>query len=110
MISSASSAKLSSREAAPAREARPRPGLSEAQRRAYWRFNARLSALLLAIWFLAAFVLGGLLAGALNRMTVFGFPFGYYMAAQGSLVIFLVEIAVYARVMNRKDLEFGIHE
>ena len=32
------------------------------------------------------------------------------MAAQGSLAIFVIEIAVYAKLMNKKDHEFGIDE
>ena len=32
------------------------------------------------------------------------------MAAQGSLAIFVIEIAVYAYLMNRKDVEYGIRE
>ncbi len=32
------------------------------------------------------------------------------MAAQGSLAIFVIEIAVYAYLMNRKDEEYGIRE
>ncbi len=32
------------------------------------------------------------------------------MAAQGSLAIFVIEIAVYAWLMNKKDLEYGIIE
>ena len=52
----------------------------------------------------------GLWASWLNQYSVLGFPMGYYMAAQGSLAIFVVEIAVYAYLMNRKDEEFGIRE
>ena len=37
-------------------------------------------------------------------------PLGYYMAAQGSLAIFVIEIAIYAYLMNQKDEEFGIRE
>jgi putative solute:sodium symporter small subunit len=32
------------------------------------------------------------------------------MAAQGSLAIFVIQIAVYAHLMNKKDIEFGIRE
>jgi putative solute:sodium symporter small subunit len=39
-----------------------------------------------------------------------GFPLGYYMAAQGALVIFVIEIAVYAYLMNRKDRQYGLME
>ena len=47
---------------------------------------------------------------ALNAYSFLGFPLGYYMAAQGSLAIFVVEIVIYAKLMNAKDLEFGIRE
>ena len=50
------------------------------------------------------------MAGWLNNYTILGFPLGYYMAAQGSLAIFVLEIAVYAYLMNKKDEEFGIRE
>jgi putative solute:sodium symporter small subunit len=62
------------------------------------------------IWFVVTYIISGLMAGWLNQFTFIGFPLGYYMAAQGSLAIFVIEIAVYAYLMNRKDLEFGIRE
>ena len=32
------------------------------------------------------------------------------MAAQGSLAIFVIEIAVYAWLMNKLDIKYGIRE
>jgi putative solute:sodium symporter small subunit len=84
--------------------------LTEQQKQAYWRYNIRLTTVLLVIWFVTTYIISGLLAGWLNRFTFLGFPLGYYMAAQGSLVIFVIEIAVYARLMNRKDREYGLVE
>jgi putative solute:sodium symporter small subunit len=84
--------------------------LTDEQRRAYWRYNITLTTILLVIWFVAAYIVSGLLAGWLNQYTFFGFPLGYYMAAQGSLAIFVIEIAVYAYLMNRLDLRYGIRE
>ena len=84
--------------------------LTEAQKEEYWRYNIKLTTVLLAIWFVVTFLISGLWAGYLNQWTIIGFPLGYYMAAQGSLVIFVVEIAVYAYLMNKKDEEFGIRE
>ena len=84
--------------------------LTQAQKDAYWRYNVRLTTVLLIIWFVVTFIISGVLAGALNNITILGFPLGYYMAAQGSLAIFVIEIAVYAHLMNKKDLEFGIRE
>ena len=84
--------------------------LTEKQKQEYWRYNVMLTTVLLAIWFVVTYLISGLWAGWLNQYTIIGFPLGYYMAAQGSLAIFVVEIAVYAYLMNRKDEEFGIRE
>ena len=84
--------------------------LTEQQKKDYWRYNLRLMVILMAIWFVVGYLLSGLWAAELNKVSFLGFPFGYYMAAQGSLAIFVIEIAVYARLMNKKDLEYGIYE
>jgi putative solute:sodium symporter small subunit len=84
--------------------------LTEQQKQEYWRYNVRLTTTLLVIWFVVTYLISGLFAGWLNQFTFIGFPMGYYMAAQGSLAIFVIEIAVYAYLMNKKDLEYGIVE
>jgi len=84
--------------------------LTAEQKESYWRYNVRLTSILLGIWFVVTYLLGGVFAAALNEFSFLGFPLGYYMAAQGSLAIFVVEIAVYAKLMNAKDLEYGIRE
>jgi putative solute:sodium symporter small subunit len=84
--------------------------LTPEQRESYWRYNVKLTTILLVIWFVVTYLLGGLFAAALNQIVIAGFPLGYYIAAQGSLAVFVVEIAVYAKLMNAKDLEYGIRE
>lgn len=84
--------------------------LTPEQKESYWRYNVKLTSILLAIWFVVTYLLGGLLAGQLNEIVIAGFPLGYWVAAQGSLAVFVVEIAVYAKLMNAKDLEYGIRE
>lgn len=84
--------------------------LTPEQRESYWKYNVRLTTFLLVIWFVVAYLLGGLFAGTLNKITFLGFPLGYYIAAQGSLAVFVIEIWVYAKLMNAKDLEYGIRE
>jgi putative solute:sodium symporter small subunit len=84
--------------------------LTELQKQAYWRYNIRLTTVLLIIWFVTAYIISGLLAGWFNQFRFLGFPLGYYMAAQGSLVIFVIEIAAYAYLMNKKDREYGMAE
>lgn len=75
----------------------------------YWSKNLRLTAILLAIWFVAAFV-GSWYARELNEIVIMGFPLGFYMGAQGSLIIFVLIIWYYARSMNKLDKEYGVHE
>ncbi len=79
------------------------------QHREYWRKNVRLTAILLAIWFVVTFVVGWY-ARELNAITVFGFPLGFYMGAQGSLIIFVVIIFYYAHYMNKLDNAYGVAE
>jgi putative solute:sodium symporter small subunit len=86
------------------------PDLTPEQRASYWRYNVRLTVVLLLVWFVVTFFLGGLSAATLNEFVILGFPLGYYVAAQGAIVVFLVESVVYARLMNAKDLEYGIRE
>ncbi|HEU5192920.1 MAG TPA: DUF4212 domain-containing protein [Methylomirabilota bacterium] len=84
--------------------------LTDRQKEAYWRYNVRLTTILLVIWFVVTYIISGLMAGWFNQFTILGFPLGYYMAAQGSLAIFVIEIAVYAKLMNAKDEQYGIQE
>jgi putative solute:sodium symporter small subunit len=46
----------------------------------------------------------------LNAIHVLGFPLGFYMAAQGSLIIFVVQLFWFARRQNAIDEEFGVAE
>lgn len=82
--------------------------LSE-QHREYWRKNVRLTAILLAIWFVVTYV-ASYFARELNEITVFGFPIGFYMGAQGSLIVYVVIIFFYASRMNKLDQEYGVAE
>jgi putative solute:sodium symporter small subunit len=84
--------------------------LSEDQKKSYWRYNMTLTTVLLIIWFVVTYLISGLWAASLNQFSFLGFPLGYYMAAQGSLAIFVIEIAVYAYLMNKLDLKYGIRE
>ena len=84
--------------------------LSEEQKKSYWRYNITLTIILLIIWFVVTYLVSGLWAASLNQFSFLGFPLGYYMAAQGSLAIFVIEIAVYAYLMNKLDLKYGIRE
>lgn len=75
----------------------------------YWRKNLRITAVLLAIWFVVTYVTA-FFSPALNEISFLGFPFGFYMGAQGALIIYVAIIVFYARYMNRLDREYDVHE
>jgi putative solute:sodium symporter small subunit len=75
----------------------------------YWRKNLLITAVLMVIWFIATFV-EGWYARELNSITFLGFPLGFYMSAQGSLIIYVVIIWFYARYMNKLDKEYNVQE
>ena len=74
----------------------------------YWRKNLRITALLLSIWFFVTFVLV-FFARELD-FKFFGWPFSFWVAAQGALVVYCVIIWYYARYMNKLDIEYGVAE
>jgi putative solute:sodium symporter small subunit len=75
----------------------------------YWRKNLRLTAVLLVIWFVVTYVMAWY-ARPLAEINFFGWPLAFYMAAQGSLIIYVVLIYVYAKKMRKLDLEFNVEE
>lgn len=75
----------------------------------YWRRNLRMTALLLTIWFVVTFVVS-YFARDLENIVVLGLPFGFYMAAQGAPVIYVLLIWWYARYMNNLDREYGVED
>jgi putative solute:sodium symporter small subunit len=80
------------------------------QRQEYWRKNLRLMAVLLAIWALVSFGAGILFVQPLNNIVVLGYPLGFWFAQQGSIITFVVIIAVYVWRMDKLDAEYGIDE
>jgi putative solute:sodium symporter small subunit len=83
--------------------------VSKEQRDLYWKKNIRLTTFTLIIWFIVTFVCA-FFVKELNTIVIFGFPFGYYMGAQGSLIVFVWLIFNYAFKMNKYDKEFGVEE
>ncbi len=74
---------------------------------AYWRCNLRLVAALLAVWFAVSFVLPGF-ARELS-FPFFGWPFGFWVASQGALFVFVGIVVLYNRQMDRLDESMDVH-
>ncbi len=76
----------------------------------YWRANERLIAKLLVIWAVVSFGCGILFVEQLNRITFFGVPFGFWMAQQGSIYVFVAMIFYYAWRMDKYDISHHVDE
>jgi putative solute:sodium symporter small subunit len=76
--------------------------------REYWSKNLRITWILLAVWFVVTFVVG-YFARDLN-FSFFGWPFSFWVGAQGALVIYVLIIWYYAHYMNKLDQEYGVAE
>ena len=78
-------------------------------RETHWNRTRNLMFVNIAIWFVFSFVVQGF-APALNKISFMSVPLGYYMAAQGSLVVFVVQLFIFVRQQDKIDRECGMAE
>ena len=76
----------------------------------YWRRTVRRILVLLALWILAGPIMGIILVRPLNTLSVGSVPFGFWMAQQGAIYIFVILIFVNAWLADRLDHQFNVHE
>jgi putative solute:sodium symporter small subunit len=69
----------------------------------YWQTNVVLMSILLVVWAAVSLGCGVLFVDALNAYRLGGFPLGFWFAQQGSIIVFVVLILIYAVAMTRLD-------
>jgi putative solute:sodium symporter small subunit len=79
-----------------------------ARHQEYWSKNLRITGLLLGVWFLVTFVLVYFAKDLTFKF--FGWPFSFWVAGQGALIVYCLIIWYYARYMNKLDIEYDVHE
>lgn len=80
----------------------PDPRTLESRQITYWRHTRRFTLQLLLAWFFVTFAVI-FFARELSGFTLFGWPFSFYMAAQGTTLIYVGIVACYAWRMQRFD-------
>jgi len=75
----------------------------------YWNKTRNLMFVMLALWIFFSFVVH-MFVEQLNSIVILGFPLGFYMAAQGSLIVFVVMLFWFAGRQNAIDEEHGVAE
>ncbi len=79
--------------------------MSKPSRQRLWSGTKRLTVCLLGAWLLVN-LLGPWFARELNRVQLFGFPLGFWIAAQGALLAYLLIIVIYVVRMDRMEARY----
>jgi putative solute:sodium symporter small subunit len=79
------------------------------QQEAHWAATRRLMIIHLTIWFIFSFAVHWI-APLLNKVSFMDFPLGYYMAAQGSLIVFVVQLFIFVWQQDKVDRRYGMAE
>jgi putative solute:sodium symporter small subunit len=83
--------------------------MSTASPEVHWQRTRNLMFVHIAVWFIFSFAVHWF-ANSLNAFSVLGFPLGFYMAAQGSLIVFVVQLFLFSRQQEKIDQECGVAE
>jgi putative solute:sodium symporter small subunit len=75
----------------------------------HWARTSTLMWIMMVLWLIFSFIVH-MFVGQLNSIKVLGFPLGFYMAAQGSLIAFVVMLFVFAKVQDNIDRDEGVAE
>ncbi len=75
----------------------------------HWNRTRNLMIVHMAIWFVFSFLIHWF-ASTLNNTSLLQFPLGFYMAAQGSLAMFVIQLFIFVQQQDKIDRECGIAE
>ncbi len=76
----------------------------------YWKKNVGIITWCLVVWAIVSLGAGILFAPLLNGIHLGGYPLGFWFAQQGSIIVFVILIAIYVWRMDKLDAEYGIDE
>jgi putative solute:sodium symporter small subunit len=85
--------------------------MAQSKEELHWQKTTRLMLTHLGLWVFFGYIVH-MFVNVLNKITIpiLGFPLGFYMAAQGSLIAFVVMLFVFAKQQDKIDREFGFAE
>jgi putative solute:sodium symporter small subunit len=78
---------------------------------AHWERTRNLMFKYIAVWLFFGYIVHFFVV-PLNyiHIPILGFPLGFYMAAQGSLIAFVIMLFMFAKQQDAIDREFGVAE
>jgi putative solute:sodium symporter small subunit len=82
--------------------------MNKEQRKAYWSANIALIRNLLIVWGISSIGASILFVKVLNHIRIGNLPFGFWMAQQGTIFIFVILIFIYAIQMDKLDRKYQV--
>jgi putative solute:sodium symporter small subunit len=85
--------------------------MAQSNDEAHWEKTTRLMWIHIGLWVFFGYIIH-MFVVPLNKIIipVLNFPLGFYMAAQGSLIVFVVMLFMFAKQQDKIDREFGVAE
>ncbi len=83
--------------------------MSNGSQDVYWQKTSSLMVLMMSLWIFFGYVVHFFVT-PLNGIKILGFPLGFYMAAQGSLIAFVIMLFWFARAQDNIDRDCGVAE
>lgn len=75
----------------------------------YWQRTSKLMVTMMILWIFFGYVIH-MFVVPLNGIKILGFPLGFYMASQGSLIAFVIMLFWFAKAQDNIDRECGVAE
>ena len=76
----------------------------------HWRRTKNLMVVHMVIWFVFSYLVHWFAPELNQAASFFGWPLGFYMAAQGSLIVFVVQLFIFSWQQDKIDRECGMAE
>ena len=75
----------------------------------HWSRTSALMWIMMILWAIFSFFIH-MFVDTLNSIVILGFPLGFYMAAQGSLLAFVIMLFIFAKRQDTIDRQEGVAE
>ena len=78
--------------------------------KSYWFATLKLLGSILVVWAGVSIFASIIFVESLNKVSLGGYPLGFWFAQQGSIYVFIILILVYIFFMGRIDNKYDVHE
>ena len=78
--------------------------------KSYWFATLKLLGVILVVWVGVSFFTSIIFVEALNKVSLGGYPLGFWFAQQGSIYTFIILILAYIFFMGKIDKKYDVEE